>query len=533
MLDCYVEIVGNVSSWQWQHGGMPLNAWALSYDTLGRLSASSHYSGKVPDNMYSEAFSYDRNSNIVSHSIYSGGSTPEVTSFSLVGNQRYDYDYDANGNLTCMHDLITPESYEDYSSTLSYNLLNLPLHLTTDGDDYIDFRYLADGTKVSAIGYEDYGFKYAGPFRYRVELGDAFIESSEAAGGRIWCYDENDPDTPAPENRYFITDHLGSTRVVLKGDGTLSMQADYLPYGGLITGGGLNVTENDYLWTGKELQHQIFDTPAYDSSARLLFTNGLFASLDPLAEKYPGISPYAYCAGNPVRLIDSKGMAFTEAAKKYVNTLISEIDKRQVYNARKIFEKQTLINSGVLNDRKVARFQKQIDRLNRNLSELESVRGEINTLESSGQVYDIRRDNSLNIDSQAPGTGEYRSGFYVNPKTGIFEIVLGDSSLGSLAHELKHAYQFETGAISSGFNKKGIPFYDKTDEMEAYLRGSLFGGENYLTLPAIYNELQDGPNDATQLPSILLNIPSELQKIANRTKSSFRINGVTYIMQGD
>ena len=69
--------------------------------------------------------------------------------------------------------------------------------------------------------------------------------------------------------------------------------------------------------------------------------------------------------------------------------------------------------------------------------------------------------------------------------------------------------------------------------MEAYLRGSLFGGENYLTLPAIYNELQDGPNDATQLPSILLNIPSELQIIANRTKSSFRINGVTYIMQGD
>ena len=321
-----------------QHGGMPLNAWALSYDTLGRLSASSHYSGKVPDNMYSEAFSYDRNSNIVSHSIYSGGSTPEVTSFTLVGNQRYDYDYDANGNLTCMHDLITPESYEDYSSTLSYNLINLPLHLTTDGDDYIDFRYLADGTKVSAIGYEDYGFKYAGPFRYRVELGDAFIESSEAAGGRIWCYDENDPDTPAPENRYFITDHLGSTRVVLKGDRTLSMKADYLPYGGLISGSGLNVTENDYLWTGKELQHQLFDTPAYDSSARLLFTNGLFASLDPLAEKYPGISPYAYCAGNPISRIDKSGNCFETAFDVVslvadVHSLVSNIKEGNVGGA--------------------------------------------------------------------------------------------------------------------------------------------------------------------------------------------------------
>ncbi|MBQ2543926.1 MAG: hypothetical protein II556_03130, partial [Bacteroidales bacterium] len=89
------------------------------------------------------------------------------------------------------------------------------------------------------------------------------------------------------------------------------MQTDYLPYGGLISGSGLNVTENDYLWTGKELQHQIFDTPAYDSSARLLFTNGLFASLDPLAEKYPGISPYAYCAGDPVNLLDTNGCSIS------------------------------------------------------------------------------------------------------------------------------------------------------------------------------------------------------------------------------
>ena len=33
-----------------------------------------------------------------------------------------------------------------------------------------------------------------------------------------------------------------------------------------------------------------------------------FLSLDPLCEKYPSISPYAYCAGNPVRYIDPTGM---------------------------------------------------------------------------------------------------------------------------------------------------------------------------------------------------------------------------------
>ena len=33
----------------------------------------------------------------------------------------------------------------------------------------------------------------------------------------------------------------------------------------------------------------------------------LFLSVDPLANKYPGISPYAYCAWNPERLVDPDG----------------------------------------------------------------------------------------------------------------------------------------------------------------------------------------------------------------------------------
>ena len=35
--------------------------------------------------------------------------------------------------------------------------------------------------------------------------------------------------------------------------------------------------------------------------------SGLFLSVDPMADKYPSISPYAYCAWNPVRLIDPDG----------------------------------------------------------------------------------------------------------------------------------------------------------------------------------------------------------------------------------
>jgi len=47
----------------------------------------------------------------------------------------------------------------------------------------------------------------------------------------------------------------------------------------------------------------------YDYGARGYYpTMGRFMTVDPLAEKYYSISPYAYCAGNPVNTIDPNGM---------------------------------------------------------------------------------------------------------------------------------------------------------------------------------------------------------------------------------
>ena len=38
----------------------------------------------------------------------------------------------------------------------------------------------------------------------------------------------------------------------------------------------------------------------------------MWLSVDPLADKYPGISPYNYCAWNPVRLVDPDGRELTD-----------------------------------------------------------------------------------------------------------------------------------------------------------------------------------------------------------------------------
>ena len=44
--------------------------------------------------------------------------------------------------------------------------------------------------------------------------------------------------------------------------------------------------------------------------ARYYWSEGLagWLSVDPMADKFPSISPYAYCVWNPVKLVDPDGM---------------------------------------------------------------------------------------------------------------------------------------------------------------------------------------------------------------------------------
>ena len=61
-----------------------------------------------------------------------------------------------------------------------------------------------------------------------------------------------------------------------------------------------------FTFTGKEKDAETgfsyFGARYYDSDLC-----GLFLSVDPMADKYPSISSYAYCAWNPVKLVDPNG----------------------------------------------------------------------------------------------------------------------------------------------------------------------------------------------------------------------------------
>ena len=70
-----------------------------------------------------------------------------------------------------------------------------------------------------------------------------------------------------------------------------------------------NAASQRYTFSGKENQATTpAQAPYLDFGARMYSADSLrWLSHDPLAEKYYGITPYSYCAGNPVNLVDPDG----------------------------------------------------------------------------------------------------------------------------------------------------------------------------------------------------------------------------------
>ena len=88
-------------------------------------------------------------------------------------------------------------------------------------------------------------------------------------------------------------------------DGRITQNVVYIPYGEVFVEERNGSWASPYLFNAKELDEE---TGLYYYGARYLNPSiALWLSTDPLQEKYPGMSPYNYCAGNPVKLVDPDG----------------------------------------------------------------------------------------------------------------------------------------------------------------------------------------------------------------------------------
>ncbi|HVZ39959.1 MAG TPA: RHS repeat-associated core domain-containing protein [Candidatus Kapabacteria bacterium] len=115
---------------------------------------------------------------------------------------------------------------------------------------------------------------------------------------------------PSGVKEYQISDHLASLRVAI--EGTAERHIDYTPWGNVLGGtSGGAVTGERQTYNNQEPDGE---TGLYDLSDRKMDPEtGRFVSPDRLMEKFPSVSPYSYCANNPVRLTDPTGMQVPEA----------------------------------------------------------------------------------------------------------------------------------------------------------------------------------------------------------------------------
>ena len=106
---------------------------------------------------------------------------------------------------------------------------------------------------------------------------------------------------------YYHPNHLGSTCYVTDGNASVQQGFLYAPFGEITNeynSGWQNGVLPKYSFNAKELDEE---TGMYYYEARY-YAPPVFTSRDPLFEKYPTFSPYAYCANNPVKFIDPTGM---------------------------------------------------------------------------------------------------------------------------------------------------------------------------------------------------------------------------------
>ena len=331
-----VYYTGNISEWWWLHKNVngrfdaDNNTYIFHYDDLARLNDSRltyNESEDVANEFTERGITYDKNSNILTLNRSSLTSEDARSfNFSYIGNQRNKetngnttYSYDANGN-------ITTEGVNGLQ--ISYNFLNLPTQIFCWGDYPDYYAYLADGTKILHEYSDGKQDRYIGSLVYEYESAPTMA----FGGGRIIGTGDGS------EVHYFLTDHLGSTRVVAKvtPTGRIDLdRKDYYPFGKAWTQSGMPASGNKYTFSGKERNDITIDdgvtTPLHDFGARFYDPDGVtWMQQDPLMHKYYPIGQYVYCAGNPVNRIDPDGkIVIPIGSKEYVDHFYSNIKYMQ------------------------------------------------------------------------------------------------------------------------------------------------------------------------------------------------------------
>ncbi len=122
----------------------------------------------------------------------------------------------------------------------------------------------------------------------------------------------NDGTEVETDQDFYHSDHLGSSSFITNINGAAVQHLQYLPFGETFVDQRHDSPYNTpYKFSGKEkddeTQYSYFGARYYDSDL------SVWLSVDHLCAKYPSMSPYMYCGGNPINYIDPNGKFKTKA----------------------------------------------------------------------------------------------------------------------------------------------------------------------------------------------------------------------------
>lgn len=337
--------------------GDRLNDWqgnydeSLSYDKMGNVQSLLR-SGLLDDGSYglidNLSYSYHGNQLLKVDDAANGPYYQGAFHFVDGADEAVEYEYDANGNM--VRDL------NKCISSISYDLNNQPRKIEYNDGRNASYVYDAEGSKLS-VSYNLTAMSSAQP-QMPVMQSSNVASANMSNGQKTIEYCGNiicDGDETMILNNvgyalynkdnnlsfyYYLKDHLGNNRVVVREYGEIEQVNDYYPTGALMTSSKGGDTQR-FKYNGKELDRtnglNWYGYGARNYDAAIVRWDGM----DKLCEKYSPFTPYGYCLNRFLNYYDKIG---NEPGDFFLSKNAAAMDFGLFYNGISILEKREYIS---------------------------------------------------------------------------------------------------------------------------------------------------------------------------------------------
>jgi len=333
---------GNISTRDLQASNYYLY-YSYSYDSLSRLT-NALYSGDGSREGFTTSYTYDKHGNLINLIRY-GKTGSGSSKYGLVDNLSFDYansnqlknitDSGPNVSLSTSYDFkdYTKGSGIEYSynsngalikdknkgiSSISYNSLNLPMKMDIKSpvaEARNEYTYSARGEKLKLVQKWNPSYSTTPVLGTDVNSSSLILsKTTDYVGNKFYeggvlkkiFFSNGYYDNSGKKYYFYVYNYLGNICGLVQENGGIYQKTHYYPFGlPFELSSGQEVQPLKY--NGKELD-MLHGLNQYDYGARYYEPSyGRFTTMDPLAEKYYSISPYAYCLNNPMRFVDPDG----------------------------------------------------------------------------------------------------------------------------------------------------------------------------------------------------------------------------------